>query len=553
VQLFFTPYFEHYIRQAQRLMRHSSALSTTTITYSGIVCSIVAALSTWLTPLIGLVVLGVVVVPVLVLLFVRHPRYWLYAVVASLWFWFPQKGDASKGITALEYVLVAWYFGGLGIWFFVMMFVRRRRLVYHTGDILLLCFFGISVFNLGIALANDVSPMQWLREWLLFLFILYYFPLREHFRTLREWVVLSVVFTLTMTAIGAVTIQRYIAASSNVVYAFQILTSRLNSNNNMTVAVSIMAAIGALYYNKTLIRVLLLSVAGFFATLTIISFARMFMLATAVSIVGALLLVDTRRVVGFLAYSAILAIVFVGTVSLVFQSRATIALKVFTTRISSTAAGTKDLSLRSRISESRVIASMIQTQPIAGYGLGAGFSFYDPITNTTLKPTFIHNGYLFIAFKLGFVLWVLLYAGLTYYLARSYACALQAQTPLEKMFAVGAMSAVFALLVINLTSSIFEVRDGFIMLALLLASISIAERDMQNAWVGEQRDRVLASTEAPNTFPVALSTVSPVATSGTRLCRQFAYINSFSLVWGTAAFVLLTVAALAFFLWQVRV
>jgi hypothetical protein len=426
-------------------------------------------------PFVGLGILGVVGGIGLMAVFIRHPQLWLYCFIVSLIVWFPQKGEATESVTGVEYGLVAFYLGGLAVWFTVMLFVRRVTVLRNLGDWLLASALVLSVFNLGIALANDVPLIEWAREWLLLVFALYYFPLREHFRTNREIVTLCTVLGLTMTVVGAMTLQKYVAASTNAAYAWQILSSRMNSNNNMSVVLSLFAIMAVLYMTNLRGRLIALAAAAFFATLTIVSFARMFILATGVGIVGTLLLMDTRRLVNAGLYAAAIGFIFFAGVSVVFQDKAEIALKVLGARIGSTSKGTKDISIRERIAESREVGQHILANPLGGEGFGSTFSFYDPILNTTAHPQFIHNGFLYLPFKLGLPLCLLLYAWYSHYLARAYLCARGATVPFDRILALGALGSLLALILINLTSNLFKARDAFVMLSFAMAFICTVE------------------------------------------------------------------------------
>ncbi len=430
-------------------------------------------------PFIGLAVVGVGILGVVLTVFIRHPRLWLYVVVLTLPLWFPQKGDSDSGISIIEYAMVGFYIGGLALWFVIMWFVRRQKLIRNAGDMLFLLVMVFLTANFFIALANDVEPLMWFRDWLLFVFLLYYFPFREHLTTKRDVIIFSIVLCIAMSIVGGMTVQRYIQASTNIAYAFEIVSSRQNTNNNMSVVLSIFALFAALYTRQWWQRFLTLGVAVFFTSLTVISFARAFVLATIISVVGTLLLLDTKRLARFVVFGALMAALFVGGVSLVFGDKAQIALKILGVRIGSTSQGTQDRSLQSRISESIVMLKATRDHPLGGNGLGVGFIFYDPIGNTHLHVKFVHNGYIFIIYKFGLPIFVLLYGWYLFYAARAYLLVRAAVEPFDRILALAAVACLIALLTINVTSSIFEVRDGFFMLAFIIAICGIVERRLE--------------------------------------------------------------------------
>jgi O-antigen ligase len=467
---------------------------------------------------IGITAIGLLVSVMILSVFIRYPRVWLCAVALGLVIWFPQKGEDTGGITAMEYVMVAFYVGGLALWFSLMWFVQRRKLIRNVGDWLLIGFLVALLLNLFVAMGNEVSPLTWFRAALLFVFLLYYFPLREHLITQRDVILFCGVVCCAMFVVAAQTLQRYVAASTNVLYAYQLMTSRMNSNNNMSVVLSIIAVVAALYTRKPLIRILLLGIGVVFFTMTVVSFARMFILATVVGITATLLFFDTRRLIAFGVSAMLVIAIFASGVTVIFQKRAAVALTVLSKRVGSAAKGTKDPSLIARIIESKVLVGHLLHSPLGGMGMGATFTMYDNINNRTIHPQFVHNGYIFIVAKLGIPIWFLLYGWYVFYLARAYICARSANTMFDIIISYAAFASLLSLLLINLTSSIWEVRDGFFMLAFLVAFVSIIE------------ERLLASADAPT--------------------RQRWASNATLL--GVAGVLLLACGATAFYLWQVR-
>jgi O-antigen ligase len=427
-------------------------------------------------PLVGLggiiMAAGILVVGVMV----RYPLLWLSAVFVGLIWWFPQKGVDSEGISGVEYALVAFYLGGLALWFAMMLVIKRKRLLRNTGDMLLVSTLLLSLATFAIAAVNEKNVFMGLREWLLFLFLLYYFPFREHITTKRQMLQMGAVFCGAMLVVGGITLQMYIKASTNILYAFEIFSSRMNSNNNMSVVVSIFGFIALLYAPKLWHKAIALLIAVFFTTITIVSFARAFIAATVLGVVVVLLVFDAKRVVRFGVYAVAVAVVFVSGVSVVFKDRANVALTVVKNRISSTTEGTKDVSIQSRLAESAAVLQLIAANPLGGNGMGADFHFHDPINNWEARVKFIHNGYLFIAFKLGLPLLLLFYGWYLWYLGKSYGLARRADEPFDRILALSVVGSLFALLLINVTSSIFETRDGFMIVPMLIAVISVVEQ-----------------------------------------------------------------------------
>lgn len=451
---------------------------------------LISALSVKLTPLIGIVFIAVLIIPTLFILFIRHPRLWLYSVVLVLPLWFPQKGDADSSISIVEYLLVGFYIGGLALWFFIMLVICRKKIIRHVGDTALVLVIVASALNFFIAFVNDVPPLEWFRDWLLFVFLLYYFPIREHIQGEREIYTFSALLTGAMLVVGGMTFYRYMLASSNIFYAYQLVSSRQNANNNMSVIMSLFAMFVALYSRKKTIQSIALFLTIFFFTLTIVSFARAFIISTVAALLAILVLFDIRKIIRMVIYGIVAIVVFFGALQVLFHDKSDIVLKVIGVRIGSSSKGTQDKSLQSRISESMVMSKEIRAHPFAGNGLGATFSFYDPISNQYAHAKFVHNGYIFIAFKFGLPFFILFYTWYGYVMYRSYTSAVRAENPMHKAFMYATVASLLALLVINVTSCVFEVRDGFFMIAFVLGVAASIEQKIGIVHTSDQKRQI---------------------------------------------------------------
>lgn len=411
------------------------------------------------------------------LFFVRYPRYWLYTGAILNYFWIAQ-GKVDYEITLKEYALVAFYIGGLWIWLLGMVVVQRRRIARHIGDTTLLVAVAASSANIILALVNaDATPLSWLREWLLFFMPLYYFPLREH---LTERKHIATFFALTagvFVFIGASNLWQYVKAASNVLYAYQIWTSRKMMNTHIFMCAVILCSMGALYASRLRARLGMLFLTLFYAVVVVVSFSRGFWISGMVGIVGTLWLLDKRKLLTFGAYALAGAFVFTLAVQIIFPDKATFVLKVIQSRFASSAAGVQDLSLLSRLYETKAVVATALEHPIGGIGLGAFFVFYEPIDQYYMRASFVHNGYLFVWLKLGIPFFVAFYGAWAYMMRRAYRLAsLRGAPAIARILSAGAFGGLLGLTLLNITSAIPEGRDGFYCLSILFASIGFAER-----------------------------------------------------------------------------
>lgn len=425
-----------------------------------------------------LAALAVVLLPVLVLvvmLFVRYPRIWLYTGAVVNYFWISSgKGDTE--ITIAEYALVAFYIGGLWIWLFAMVCIKRKRIVRNIADRVLLIAIGAASVTIVLALANDESsPLNWLREYLLFSMMLYYFPWREHFTERKHILTFLTITAGVFIYIGVMNLWQYVKAASNILYAFEVWSSRKTLNTHVFLCAMIMCFMGTFFSGTRKARMGMLILTAFYTLVVVVSFSRGFWISGVVGIVATLWILDKRKVLMFALYGVVGAIIFVSVVQLMFPERAELILKVLQARLASSTAGTQDLSVLSRVYETRVILDTIARYTIGGAGLGATIVIYDPLIKSFTRVGFIHNGYLYIWMKLGLPFFLAFYFVWFYTMRRAYIVARKATEPLYRIFAGAAFGSLVAFSLLNVTSAIPEVRVGFYCLSVLFLAISYAE------------------------------------------------------------------------------
>jgi hypothetical protein len=137
-----------------------------------------------------------------------------------------------------------------------------------------------------------------------------------------------------------------------------------------------------------------------------------------------------------------------------------------------------DRSVYYRLVESRHALAAVQDNPIAGSGLGAAIWWGRPLYRIPpARYTFVHNGYLYIAWKLGLVVGAALVAALLLAVLRGPP---RTGPPLWSAVVTGAQAALAALLVSNLTfpslASLSATGTIGLLLAICLVAPEISRR-----------------------------------------------------------------------------
>lgn len=440
--------------------------------------SVVAIL---INPLAALAVALLPVLALVVMFFVRYPRVWLYTGAVVNYFWISQ-GKGDEEITLLEYALVAFYIGGLWIWFFAMVFIKRKRIVRNIADRILLIAIGAASITVVLAFANDESsPLSWLREYLLFSMMLYYFPWREHLTERKHILTFFALTAGVFVGIGVANLWQYVKAASNVLYAYQVWTSRKTLNTHIFLCAMILCFMGTFFAATRKARLGMLVLTAFYTLVVVVSFSRGFWISGAIGILATLWLLDKRKLVMFTLYGIIGTLIFISIVQIIFPDRAELIFMVIRSRFLSSAQGTQDLSVLARVYETKVILEYISRYTLGGTGLGAGIVIYDPLEKIFTRVTFIHNGYLFIWMKLGLAFFFAFYFVWGYMIYRAYQLAKKLTEPLYRIFAASAFGCLVAFTLLNVTSAIPEVRDGFYCLSIIFVLISYADISLRIA------------------------------------------------------------------------
>jgi O-antigen ligase len=132
----------------------------------------------------------------------------------------------------------------------------------------------------------------------------------------------------------------------------------------------------------------------------------------------------------------------------------------------------QDLSVRERIAESSAAVTMIAQSPLVGHGLGAELRHFHTIDLWTKSSLFIHNGYLFLLFKVG-ILGTMIF--LCFFLLTCLK-AVQLSRTLPRGFpraAIQGFSGVLiAMLFVTITSNVFISKESLLVIAIASAIVS---------------------------------------------------------------------------------
>ena len=337
--------------------------------------------------LAGLVMVGLP----LMYVFFRYPHVWIYTVIGSQAFWLQ---STDRGLSLIEIMLVGFYVGGLLIWFVWHLAARRKHLIRGVADFLVLIVFGLCVVNYFVAMGNGVDTMAWLREFLLVSFILFYFPIREHINTDRRMRIMLGVLLGVCAFLAGMAIQNYMRATTDITYAFELVTGRSAKIEMAFVASTIGAAAALLYSRRLIPNVFYFACTIVFFSTLVATFSRSFWVS---SLIGLFLLFvfATSKLRVKITILGLVAIVvgIIGMLTVVGPEKSDLLLGMLQVRVESIIEADQSVSLAARGNETKEALDHISRSPLLGYGFGKHFWIYDLVMDTYGYSGFLHNGY----------------------------------------------------------------------------------------------------------------------------------------------------------------
>lgn len=405
-----------------------------------------------------------------VCLMIWKPSAWVIVFVLSLPYWLLTETDPELRFD--EILVAAFYLLSVLVWFGKAL-VARQRIVHNEIDAGILLFFALGTLpNFFIALLNDVEPLRWIRTWSLLATMLLYFPLRDFLRTSRQrhWFLVGLLILALIAA--AKTAYQYWLATQNIVYAYEVIASRVVINAFLFLGASVLTLIAALLLDRWSAKIPLFLAQTISTIALIVSFFRGFWIAFFFTALLLFWYLPKQRKWQLIALSSLAAIIAIAIFALFFKSYMDIALQMLEYRFASIGSGTQDISLQARLSETAVVLDLIGQNPLGGYGLGSTFTYYSPIHRYHQHTPYIHNTYLYLSFTFGIPLALVFVLTLLTAIRRGIQWSKRPISTETRIYLLGASLLLFGLMITALTFCILYQRDSLLMIATALLLLS---------------------------------------------------------------------------------
>jgi O-antigen ligase len=412
----------------------------------------------------------------------------LYLCATSLLAWIPLAilGHAAlffqrtEGVAASELVFAIFFYGMLILWLVDALFVKRQKLLSVPGDRLLLIFLMLAAFSIVPAAAGGNKLFLWVREFVVFAALLFYFPLREALATAKGRKIVYGAFLLVSLAIAMKNLYEYRSGTAVAMYVWQLLGARQTANEPLFMAVILAALAVWMTSSKRWAQVACLFIVPFFSLSLIFTFSRGYWLGTLLGAMVLLLLGNRQEKRKLLLFVAIVALAAVGVIVVVFSDIFLALLSMVARRFFSATTAASDRSLANRLVEAGVVWDLIMRNPIIGAGLGAEYSYYHLLRSSTQKTLFVHNGYLYLWFKLG-IFGLLVFLG-TFLAKISQGVRIirERNVLFRNPFVLASTAILIAMLQVSFTSPQFYARDSVLIICICWATIAAAADAAKN-------------------------------------------------------------------------
>ncbi len=357
---------------------------------------------------------------------------------------------------------------------FLGWFVRDARTVEGRAVIAspvgrgIIVFFAVAVVSILPALMYGASVLWWFRDLVRFSPLVLFFPMSTVARSPRRGAGLVLAFLAVVVYFAVSALLTYDEMLSMASFASEIYWQRAPVNEVLPMAMLVAASTLFFAARRRGEFWVALSVGLVSALALAISFSRGFWVAGLMAIALSAVAMRARpgRVLGMLVIlgGAALAGAYAAFGWRVFGVLASLA-----GRLSTVSSPLSELSVQERLAESRVVLRLVSRNPIIGYGLGTAFRYMSLTRGYYREVTFVHNGYLFLVFKLGLV-------GLVSYFVfyfRGVALVLRSARAAHSVWVSSVLFAAFgvmlAFLALSLTSPQFYTKDAGLFIALVLA------------------------------------------------------------------------------------
>lgn len=421
---------------------------------------------------IGIYLVGLIIGIFLTVLIINYPKIWLYTFAVMIGLFFHSR---SEGVSVLDAVSAAFFNGSIYIWFLNHVMIKKGKAAYNLGDWMILAFFVFMLFNSVVAYLNNANMLIWIREYLIISIMLIYFPIRSVMKDDEDLKKFMIFLAFVVIGVGMYQAYLYYTKLNEIIiqYAFELKTG-VNVNQTLYTTASIFGFVFTFNQLKKKYEITTMLFTAISVISLIATFSRTFWVILAAFIAGMFILFPINKKIKIINYLLVVSVIFFILAYLLMKENLLLYLMAIIERFTSSADGKRDMSVVARLVEWDQLLKLIAQNPLGGNGIGTLFRFYSPIDLYTTNTDIVHNGYLYILYRVGIPTSLFFFLFLIYYTVKSYDLmtkSLKIKNNFHSALSISNFAGYLVLYVVNLTSSQYFYRDGIIVLALITSFV----------------------------------------------------------------------------------
>ena len=438
--------------------------------YTFLVGSILIILYTAWTFAEGIIYFPVVVAGAVAFAFLfSNPRLNLIVVLLG----FVSLTDYNRGFQIIEVLYGLYFVTFLANWFIGRLFITREPFVRTATDRAVLLLLIAVTCYIPIAVVFNGNIYGIFAEWIAFVLLSFYFPIKEEIRTNPKGaLIILCIIGFIGTYIALRNLLNYRTMLSSATQMWQVARGRVVTNDNILMLSSLYGLVLFTFAQKWRHQVLTLGAFILFFSGLILTQSRGYWIAFLLGAGFMFLLLDSTHkkrliliTIGGSASLTLLAFIFLQDIFLLVTSG--LAERLLSLQTATTA----DISLVNRFRETSAVWEHIRVNPILGYGMGVGYDFFDITNGVTETDAFVHNGYVSVWFKYGIIgLGLLLFSWFRSIYNGARAFKMKPAAPAVRLAGLFGATALTAFLLSTITSSPFFLNDTLFAFGLLLGT-----------------------------------------------------------------------------------
>lgn len=420
-----------------------------------------------------LYLLGGVFVIVLIPLFIKYPKIWIYFSTLLFAFFLVYKGREDEA-SVLEIAFAIVTIPGIFYYLFYKIFIKRESVIENYGDLFVILFVLFLPLNAIVAVVNDVEFIRWVREVSIMLFILFYFPIREYIKTEKDLIILLLCALIANLSCIFFVVQNFretTLAVANYAYELFGLAGKVKINHTVFAAAYFTSIILFITRTNIILRTLMFFTASASLIALIITVSRTFWIVTLFGTVVLFLYYGWKERFRIIFFYVFISLAIVGIIYFTFGSNYKIVTKLIEHRFLSATKGKQDRSVQSRLAEFPVVLKGISENPLGGNGFAKKIRFREPIMVLTWTSQSIHNGFTSLPYRAGLPLALFYISFFLFYFARAFRLILLTKRHYLQPYVLSGFIFLIILFMSQFTFQQYLTRDfnfvGFIAIAMI--------------------------------------------------------------------------------------